>query len=210
MDGYCVNDGQPEFFVKIGESVQFLHLEHKCADGFRLGFPSSLYCTELLKLCLCLFISVYKTVVPSGVFFLALHRLRIFRNAAFCQFGHNLNLLKQALNFSIDTRAVCQRSLHQSAVLKDGAFAVEDGVKGGNEPCLDGFFVQMWRFAFEAVSKKAHELPSDLPEFETLIDVVDLFEQEINDYIETEEKPPEFYPTALQAICEAFKELWHT
>ena len=64
-------------------------------------------------------------------------------------------------------------------------------------------------WTYEAVSKKAHELPSDLPEFETLVDVVDLFEQEINDYIETEEKPPEFYPTALQAICEAFKEMPH-
>lgn len=64
-------------------------------------------------------------------------------------------------------------------------------------------------WTYEAVSKKAHELSSNLPEFETLVDVIDLFEQEINDYIETEEKPPEFYPTALQAICEAFKGMPH-
>lgn len=65
------------------------------------------------------------------------------------------------------------------------------------------------KWTYEAVSKRAHELPSNLPEFETLVDVVDLFEQEINDYIETEEKPPEFYPTALQAVCEAFKGMPH-
>ena len=61
----------------------------------------------------------------------------------------------------------------------------------------------------EALSKWAKELPEDLPEFDTLIDVIDLFEQEINDHIESEEKPPDFYPTALQALCEAFREMPH-
>lgn len=62
-------------------------------------------------------------------------------------------------------------------------------------------------WTYERLSKWAHELPSDLPEFDTLVDVIELFEQEINNYIETEEKPPDFYPTALQAVCEAFKEM---
>lgn len=61
----------------------------------------------------------------------------------------------------------------------------------------------------EALSKWAKELPEDLPEFDTLIDVIDLFEQEINDHIESEEKPPDFYPTALQAVCEAFRGMPH-
>ena len=64
-------------------------------------------------------------------------------------------------------------------------------------------------WTYEALSKWAHELPGDLPEFQTLIDVIDLFDQEIGDYIETEEKPPDFYPTALQAVCEAFKAMPH-
>lgn len=64
-------------------------------------------------------------------------------------------------------------------------------------------------WTYEALSKWAHELPSDLPEFDTLVDVIDLFEQEISDYIATEEKPPDFYPTALQAVCEAFRRMPH-
>ena len=61
----------------------------------------------------------------------------------------------------------------------------------------------------EVLSKWAKELPEDLPEFDTLIDVIDLFEQEINDHIESKEKPPDFYPTALQAVCEAFRGMPH-
>lgn len=64
-------------------------------------------------------------------------------------------------------------------------------------------------WTYEALSQWAHSLPDDLPEFETLIDVIDLFEQEINDSVETDEKPPDFYPTALQAVCEAFKGMPH-
>lgn len=61
----------------------------------------------------------------------------------------------------------------------------------------------------EALSKWAKELSEDLPEFDTLIDVINLFEQEINDHIESGEKPPDFYPTALQAVCEALKGMPH-
>lgn len=61
----------------------------------------------------------------------------------------------------------------------------------------------------EALSKWAKELSKDLPEFDTLIDVINLFEQEINDHIESGEKPPDFYPTALQAVCEALKGMPH-
>ena len=64
-------------------------------------------------------------------------------------------------------------------------------------------------WTYKNLNKWAHDLPDDLSEFDTLVDVIDLFEQEISDYIETEEKPPDFYPTALQAICEAFKGMPH-
>ena len=64
-------------------------------------------------------------------------------------------------------------------------------------------------WTYEALSKWAHDLPGDLPEFDTLVDVIDLFEQEINDYITTEEKPPDFYPAALQGVCDAFKAMPH-
>ena len=49
---YRVNDCQPELFVKLGENVQFLHLEHESSDGICLGFPCCLCGSELLKLCL--------------------------------------------------------------------------------------------------------------------------------------------------------------
>lgn len=148
MDSYRVDDGQPEFFIKFDEDTQFLHLKHKCSDGFCLVFPSSLCSAELFKLYFCFFVLLHKSIVPGGVLLLVLSCLRILRNAAFCQFGHNIDLLKQGLDFLINTRAVRQRRLHQSAVLKNGAFAVEDGIKGGNEPCLDSFLIEMGCFAF--------------------------------------------------------------
>ena len=55
VDGHCVNDGQPELIVEIGESIQFLHLEHKCSNGFRLGFPCSFCSAELFEPCLPLY-----------------------------------------------------------------------------------------------------------------------------------------------------------
>ena len=53
MNGHCVDNGQPELFVKLGEGIQLLHLKHKCSNGFCLGFPVNLCGAELLKLCLC-------------------------------------------------------------------------------------------------------------------------------------------------------------
>ena len=44
------------------------------------------------------------------------------------------------------SRAVRQRGLHQTPILKNVVFAFEDAVNGGNKPCLDGFLVQMRRF----------------------------------------------------------------
>ena len=44
------------------------------------------------------------------------------------------------------SRAVRHRGLHQTPILKNVVFAVEDGVNDGNKPCLDGFLVQMRRF----------------------------------------------------------------
>ena len=65
--GHCVNSGQPEFFVKLGEDIQFLHLKHKCSDGFCLGFPCSFCSAELFEPCLGFFIPLYKPIVPGGV-----------------------------------------------------------------------------------------------------------------------------------------------
>ena len=148
VNGHCVNSGQPELFDKLGEGIQFLLLKHKASDGFCPGFPCSFCSAELFEPCLGFFIPLYKPIVPGGVFFLVLCRLRILRNAAFCQFGHNLDLLKQGLDFLINTRAVRQRSLYQSAILKDVVFAFDNSVKGGHEPRFNAFLVQMRRFAF--------------------------------------------------------------
>ena len=41
VNGHCVDNGQPEFFVKLVDGVQLLHLEHESSDGFCLGFPCS-------------------------------------------------------------------------------------------------------------------------------------------------------------------------
>ena len=56
VNGHCVNSGQPELFVKLGEGVQFLHLKHESTDSFCLGFPCRLCGAELLKLCLGFFV----------------------------------------------------------------------------------------------------------------------------------------------------------
>ena len=161
VNGHCVDNGQPEFFVKLVDGVQLLHLEHESSDGFCLGFPCSFCSAELFEPCLGFLIPLYKPIVPGGVFFLVLCRLRIFRNAAFCQFGHHIDLLKQGLDFPINTCTVCQRSLHQSAVLKDIVLTAEDGVKGDNKPRLDSFLIQMRRFAFVLTLEFAVALPDD-------------------------------------------------
>ena len=41
VNGHCVDNGQPEFFLKLVDAVQLLHLEHESSDGFCLGFPCS-------------------------------------------------------------------------------------------------------------------------------------------------------------------------
>lgn len=92
---------------------------------------------------------------------------------------------------------------------------IEDGMKSrprlkkayDSYQALMELMSQDW--TYEALSKWAEDLSEDLSEFDTLIDVIDLFEQEIRDYAETEEKPPDFYPTALQAVCEAFRGMPH-
>ena len=56
VNGHCVNSGQPELFVKLGEGIQFLHLKHKRSDGFCLGFPCSFCSAELFEPCLGFFI----------------------------------------------------------------------------------------------------------------------------------------------------------
>ena len=45
MDGYRVDNGEPELFVKLGEGIQFLHLEQKkmCIRDSLWGEDLSLY-----------------------------------------------------------------------------------------------------------------------------------------------------------------------
>ena len=43
MYGHRIDNRQPEFLVKFGKRIQLLHLEHKCANGIRLGLPCGLY-----------------------------------------------------------------------------------------------------------------------------------------------------------------------
>ena len=59
------------------------------------------------------------------------------------------------------SRAVRHRGLHQTPILKNVVFAVEDGVNDGNKPCLDGFLVQMRRFAFVFTLELVIALPDD-------------------------------------------------
>lgn len=78
VDGHLVNDGQPELLVKLGEGIQFLHLEHERTNGFCLSVPCGLCGAELFKLRFCFFVPLHKAVVPSGIFLLVLRRLRVF------------------------------------------------------------------------------------------------------------------------------------
>lgn len=165
VDGHLVNDGQPELLVKFGEDIHFLHLEHECTNGFCLGFPCGLRGAELLKLRFCFFVPLRKTVIPGGIFLLILRRLCIFRNAALGQFGHHIDLREQALDLRVDARAIRQRGLHQAAIGKDAVLAVEDGIEGIHEPCLDGFFVQVGRFTPVAALEFVIALPDELAIF---------------------------------------------
>ena len=94
-----------------------------------------------------------------------MRRLRVFRNAAPGQFGHHIDLHEQALDLRVDARAVRQRGLHQAAVGKDAVLAVEDGIEGIHEPCLDGFFVQVGRFTPVAALEFVIALPDELAIF---------------------------------------------
>ena len=161
VNGHLINDGQPELLVKLGEDIQFLHLEHERTNGFCLGFPCGLRGAELLKLHFCFFVPLHKAVVPGGIFLLVLRRLRVFRNAAPGQFGHHIDLREQALDLRVDARAIRQRGLHQAAVGKDAALAVEDSVEGIHKPRLDGFLVQVGRFTPVAALEFVVALPDD-------------------------------------------------
>ena len=112
VNGHLINDGQPELLVKLGEDIQFLHLEHERTNGVCLSFPCSLRGAELLKLRFYFFVPLRKIVIPGGIFLLILRRLRVFRNAAPGQFGHHIDLREQAIDFCINARAVRQRGLH--------------------------------------------------------------------------------------------------
>ena len=81
MNGHCVDNGQPELFVKLGEGIQLLHLKHKCSNGFCLSFPVNLCGAELLKLCLGFFVPFHKPIVPGDVLPLVLSRLRIYHDS---------------------------------------------------------------------------------------------------------------------------------
>lgn len=65
------------------------------------------------------------------------------------------------------------------------------------------------KWTYSDLKKWVHDLPNGLPEFDTTADVINYYNKEIEDYILTEEKLPDFYPTALQAVCEAFKGMPH-
>lgn len=61
---------------------------------------------------------------------------------------------------------------------------------------------------YENLKAWVNRLPSELPEFLPLADIIDFFEAEIKRFQEIE-KPPEFYPAAVKAICDAFGEMPH-
>lgn len=61
---------------------------------------------------------------------------------------------------------------------------------------------------YEDLKAQIDGLPDELPEFIPLIDIVDFFEAEIRRAQEIE-KPPEFYPAAVKAICDAFGGMPH-
>lgn len=63
-------------------------------------------------------------------------------------------------------------------------------------------------WTYESIRDWVHSLPGNLPEFLALSDAVDLFEQEIRCFQENK-KLPDFYPTAIQAICDAFHGMPH-
>ncbi len=68
VDGYRVDNGEPELFVKLGEGIQFLHLKHKRSDGICLCLPCVLYTVQLLNPCFCLFVcfETAKALISSG------------------------------------------------------------------------------------------------------------------------------------------------
>ncbi|MCD7724519.1 MAG: transposase [Clostridiales bacterium] len=64
-------------------------------------------------------------------------------------------------------------------------------------------------WAYEDLLQWADDLPDDMPEFLPLIDAVEMFDREIKEFTAAKEKPPEFYQTALQAVCDAFRGMPH-
>ncbi len=64
-------------------------------------------------------------------------------------------------------------------------------------------------WTYEALSQWSEELLDEMPEFLSLIDGIEMFYSEINAFISEDSKLPEFYQTALQAVCDAFRGMPH-
>ncbi|MDO4543153.1 MAG: transposase [Clostridia bacterium] len=64
------------------------------------------------------------------------------------------------------------------------------------------------KWSYGNLVKWIHGIPDDLPEFLPLVDAVEMFEAQIRQF-EDMERPPDFYPTAIQAVREAFRGMPH-
>lgn len=65
--------------------------------------------------------------------------------------------------------------------------------------------VKEW--TYEGLTNWAHDIPSDLPEFDVLIDAIDFFGQQIHSFEKAQKKPPDFYPAALQGVYDSFNNM---
>ena len=52
-------------------------------------------------------------------------------------------------------------------------------------------------------------IPAEVDEFLTVVDVVDVFEEQISRFLALSEKPPNNYQFAVQGICDAIKDMPH-